>query len=310
MKRVICVVGPTATGKTELAVRLAQALDGEVVSCDSMQVYRGMPIGTAQPTPEEQKGIPHHMLAVADPAEAFSVGKFVAQADPIVQDILARGKTAILAGGTGLYVDALAAGRSFAPMPQTGRREALEARADREGIEALLADLRRVDPQSAARLHPGNRRRIIRALEVYEETGRTITQHNLETAARPPRYDAAWLGLDFQDRADLYARIEERVDRMIQAGLLEEVRGLLDRGVALDSTALQAIGYKELVPVLTQGADLPQAIAAVKQNSRRYAKRQRTWFRRNPAVHWLLLPRSPEGETVARQAMDDLTDSL
>ena len=307
MKRVICVVGPTATGKTDLAVRLAQALDGEVVSCDSMQVYRDMPIGTAQPTPEEQRGIPHHMLAVADPGEAFSVGKFVAQADLVVQDILARGKTAILAGGTGLYVDALVAGRSFAPTPQTGLREALEARADREGIEALLEDLRRVDPQSAARLHPGNRRRIIRALEVYEETGKTITRHNEETAALPPRYDAAWLGLDFQDRADLYARIDLRVDRMMQAGRLDEVRELLDRGVPLDSTAIQAIGYKELQPVLTGGADLDAAVAAVKQNSRRYAKRQRTWFRRNPAIHWLLLPRFPEAEAVARQAMEHLT---
>ena len=310
MKRVICVVGPTATGKTDLAVRLARDLDGEVVSCDSMQVYRDMVIGTAQPTLAERQGIRHHMLGVADPEEAFSVGKFVAMAAPIVQDVLDRGKRAILAGGTGLYVDALVAGRSFAPTPGTGRREALETRADREGIEALLEDLRRVDPESAERLHPGNRRRIIRALEVYEETGRTITQHNRETAAQPPRFDAVWLGLDFLDRADLYARIDLRVDRMIQAGLLEEVRGLLDRGVPLDSTALQAIGYKELVPVLTKGADLQEAIAAVKQNSRRYAKRQRTWFRRNPAVHWLLLPRSPEGETVMGQAMEVLTDSL
>lgn len=301
MKQVICVAGPTATGKTALAVGLAKALDGEVISCDSMQVYRGMAIGTAQPDPTELEGIHHHMLAVADPAEDFSVGKFAEQADPILQDILARGKMPILAGGTGLYLEALVSGRSFAPTPSTGCREALEALADREGIEAVLEQLRRVDPDSAARLHPGNRRRIIRALEVWQETGKTITQHNAETAALPPKYDAAWLGLDYENRADLYARIDARVDRMLDKGLLQEVRALTDRGLPPDCTALQAIGYKEFLPVLAGTGDLAAAVEQVKQGSRRYAKRQLTWFRRNSAMHWLMLtpPADPE-DTLCR----------
>ena len=303
MKQVICVVGPTATGKTALAVELALALNGEVISCDSMQVYDHMAIGTARPDPAELRGVPHHMLAVADPAEDYSVGRFVETADGILQDILARGKTAILAGGTGLYVDSLVAGRSFLPTPQTGRREALEALAEAQGIEAVLERLRQVDPESAARLHPGNRRRIIRALEVYEETGKTMTQHNAETAALPKRYDAAWLGLDFSDRQALYRRIDLRVDRMLEQGLLEEIRALLERGVSAGATALQAIGYKEFLPVLLENAPLEPAVEAVKQGSRRYAKRQLTWFRRNEAIHWLLLPDPPDPADTLRRAL-------
>ena len=241
MAEVICIVGPTASGKTRLSIELARALDGEIVSCDSMQFYRGMDIGTAKPTAEEQAAAKHHMIDILDPGEDYSVGRYVADADPIVQDILARGKTAIIVGGTGLYVDALMAGREFAPYPQTGRREELEARADREGMAAMLQYLRSFDPDSAARLHEKDRKRILRACEVYLETGKTITQHNEETKAVPPRYRPLWLGLDYVNRQDLYDRIDLRVRLMLEQGLLDEIRALMARGAQLETTALHTI---------------------------------------------------------------------
>lgn len=285
--RIVCVVGPTASGKTKLAVELAKALDGEVVSCDSMQIYRGMSIGTAKPTPEEMQGVRHHMLDVAEPEEAFSVSRYVEMADACVQDVLARGKTVILAGGTGLYVDSLIAGRSFAPYPATGKREALERRAQEEGIEGLYAELKRVDPQTAARLPLADRRRIIRALEVYQETGITLSEHDAQTRRVPPRYRPVWLGMTFADRADLYARIDRRVELMLEMGLAEETRALLARGVPETATAMQAIGYKELIGALRGETDVEQAVRLIQQRSRNYAKRQLTWFRRNTDLVWL-----------------------
>ena len=207
MNNIICIAGPTASGKTALAVELAKELNGEVVSCDSMQVYKRMDIGTAKPTAEEMQGIPHHMLDVAQAWEDFSVSRYCNQAAPIVDDIIAQGKTAIIAGGTGLYMDSLIRGNSFAPCPSTGVREALEARAEAEGILPLLEELAQVDPESTGRLHPSDRKRIIRALEVYRETGITITEHNRRTREVPPKYRPVWLGLDFSDRAALYRRI-------------------------------------------------------------------------------------------------------
>ena len=289
MDRIICVVGPTASGKTKLAVQLAKAYDGEVVSCDSMQIYKHMDIGTAKPTPEEMEGVPHHMIDCVEPGEDFSVGKYVQLADGCVQDILSRGKTAVIAGGTGLYVDSLIAGRTFAPVPQTGKREALEAQLRQEGGEAMLRKLRAVDPDAAARLHPADEKRIIRALEVYAETGRTITQHNLDTQRIPPRYRPVWIGLDYLDRAVLYRRIDLRVDLMLQAGLLDEIRALLAIGVSPAATAMQAIGYKEFFGALDGSCTLEEAAALCKQRSRNYAKRQLTWFRRNPEIRWLRL---------------------
>ena len=287
MDRIICVVGPTASGKTKLAVQLAKAYDGEVISCDSMQIYKHMDIGTAKPTPEEMEGVPHHMIDCVEPGEDFSVGKYVQLADGCVQDILSRGKTAVIAGGTGLYVDSLIAGRTFAPVPQTGKREALEAQLRQEGGEAMLRRLRAVDPDAAARLHPADEKRIIRALEVYAETGRTITQHNLDTQQIPPRYRPVWIGLDYLDRAVLYRRIDLRVDLMLQAGLLDEIRALLARGVSPRTTAMQAIGYKEFFDALEGRSTLLAAADLCKQRSRNYAKRQLTWFRRNPQLCWL-----------------------
>ena len=288
MNNIICIAGPTASGKTSLAVELAKTFNGEVVSCDSMQVYRRMDIGTAKPTEEEKQGIVHHMLDVAEPEEDFSVSCYCEMAGPIVDDILARGKTAIIAGGTGLYMDALIRGNDFAPYPSTGRRQELEQRAKEEGIEVLMEWLRQVDPESAARLHLSDQKRIIRALEVYLETGETITAHNLKTQMRPPKYRPLWLGLDFSDRQKLYERINLRVDIMLEMGLIAEIQALLDQGVPPKCTAMQAIGYKEFVSALQGSGTVAEAAALVQQASRHYAKRQLTWFRRNSAMNRLV----------------------
>lgn len=294
MQPIICIAGPTASGKTALAVELAKVTNGEVVSCDSMQVYRHMDIGTAKPTVKEMQGIPHHMLSVAQPWEDYSVSRYCKAATPIVDDILSRGKTAIIAGGTGLYMDALIKGNDFAPYPATGRREELEELAERQGIESVLQMLEKVDPESAKRLHPSDRKRIIRAMEVYLETGQTITEHNKRTQAIPPKYTPVWFGLEDMDRAQLYSRIDRRVDAMLEAGLIQEIRNLLDMGIPEKCTAMQAIGYKEFVDSLKGLCSIEQAAAQVQQASRHYAKRQLTWFRKNPNIHWL---RRETGET-------------
>lgn len=299
----LCIVGPTATGKTRLSVALAQRLGAEIVSCDSMQLYRGMDVGTAKPTAQETGGVRHHMIDCLDPREEFSVSRYVELADRCVQDILARGKPVIVVGGTGLYVDSLVAGREFAPFPQTGRREALTARAEKEGIEPLMQELRAVDPEAAESIHPSNQKRVIRALEVYLETGKTITQHNRETRSRPPKYRPVWIGLDYVNRSALYARIDARVDEMFAQGLVDEVRRLLEGGVPERATSMQAIGYKELTAFLRGEGTEDAAREQIKLASRRYAKRQRTWFRRNPAVHWIEMPDTPDFGAVLEEAM-------
>ena len=299
----LCIVGPTATGKTRLSVALAQRLGAEIVSCDSMQLYRGMDVGTAKPTAQEMGGVPHHMIDCLDPREEFSVSRYVELADRCVQDILARGKPVIVVGGTGLYVDSLVAGREFAPFPQTGRREALTARAEKEGIEPLMQELRAVDPEAAESIHPSNQKRVIRALEVYLETGKTITQHNRETRSRPPKYRPVWIGLDYVNRSALYARIDARVDEMFAQGLVDEVRRLLEGGVPERATSMQAIGYKELTAFLRGEGTEDAAREQIKLASRRYAKRQRTWFRRNPAVHWIEMPDTPDFGAVLEEAL-------
>ena len=287
-EKIICVVGPTACGKTRLGVLLAKKYDGEVVSADSMQIYKGMTIGTAAPTEDEMEGVPHHMIAVADPAEQWSAARYAQAAIPIVEDILARGKRPILVGGTGLWLDAVVKGHGFAGGCAGGAvRKELQDRLAREGIGELLEGLRQADPEGAGRLHPGDTKRILRALGGYRETGKTISAHNAETAALPPRYDAVWIGLQFRDRADMKALIDRRVDKMVEAGLLDEVRSLLQSGLPRDATALQAIGYKELLRVLDGTATEAEAIAEVKLRSRQYAKRQLTWLRRNPDIRWI-----------------------
>ena len=308
MNKIICIAGPTASGKTALAVALAKAIDGEVISCDSMQIYKGMDIGTAKPTTEEMQGIPHYMLDVAEPGEEFSVSRYCEMADPIIGDILARGKTVIIAGGTGLYMDALIRGNNFAPCPSTGMREKLEVQADTEGMEAMLALLASIDPDSAARLHLKDRKRIIRALEVYYKTGETITAHNLKTQQIPPKYEAVWFGLEDENRQDLYDRIDARVEKMLSDGLLEEIKGLLASGISEKSTAMQAIGYKEFVAYLNGQATLEDSVSMVQQASRHYAKRQLTWFRRNQNICWLRRKSGENTEQILHRARQYLAE--
>ena len=297
-QKLIAIVGPTASGKTRLSVELAKKYDGEILSFDSMQVYKGMDIGTAKPSVEERQGIVHHMFDVVDPREDFSVSRFVEQADPIVEHTLAQGKTLILVGGTGLYVDALIRGTEFAPCPDTGLREELTRIAHEQGIEVIVERLRKVDPESAERIHPSNRKRVIRALEIYLESGKTMTQHDAESRAKPDKYDPLWIGLDYVNREALYARIDRRVDQMMEQGLLQEVKELLSQGLPESATALQAIGYKEILAHLRGECTLEEAKELVQRSSRRYAKRQRTWFRRNPKVNWLLLEDEPDFQEV------------
>lgn len=294
-KKVVVIAGPTASGKTALAVALARDIGGEVVSADSMQVYRGMDIGTAKATAQERADIPHHMLDVADPRAPYSVAQYVEDAAKCCEDILSRNRVPIIAGGTGLYIDSLLSARFFA---ETDESRAVRARLQREydalGGEAMLARLSAVDPARAAKLAANDARRIIRALEIYELTGETATAHDERTRALPPRYDAARIVLGYKDRADLYARIDARVDDMAARGLFDEVERLLSCGVERDSTAMQAIGYKEAALALAGELTREDALAQIKQASRRYAKRQLTWFRRWAGARWVEWDGTPD----------------
>lgn len=301
MNNIICVAGPTASGKTALAVELAKEFNGEVVSCDSMYVYKRMNIGTAKPTVEEMQGIVHHMIDVAEPDEDFSVSKYCQMATPIIDDIVARGKTAIIAGGTGLYMDSLIKGNDFADFPSTGYRQELEKRVEEEGVEPLLQQLYLVDPESAEH-SLSNPRRIIRALEVYYETGMTITEHNRRTQQLPPRYEPLWIGLDFTERSELYRRINLRVGIMLEMGLIKEIEDLLASGIPAKCTAMQAIGYKEFIAALKGECTIEEAADQVRMFSRRYGKRQLTWFRRNRNIHWLIRDAHESSAEILQQA--------
>ena len=279
--KIVVVAGPTATGKTRLGIMLANAIGGEIVSADSMQIYRGMDVGTAKADAAERAAARHHMLDVADPDEGYSVSRYVEDASRCCGEILSRGLVPIVVGGTGLYIDSLISGRGFARRDgDEGLRAALSARYDAEGGEALLRELSSFDPQRAALLHPSDKRRIVRAIEIYRLTGETISEHDAKTRALPPRYDAARIVLGFRDRAQLYARIDARVDGMVARGLFDEVAALLSGGLRQDCTAMQAIGYKECAAALRGELTHGEAVALIKQNSRRDAKRQQTWFSR------------------------------
>ena len=306
-EKIVVVAGPTASGKTALGIALAKDFNGEIVSADSMQIYRGMDIGTAKASLAEREGIPHHMLDVAEPWEDYSVARYVEQAEACCRDILRRGKLPILVGGTGLYIDSLVSGRDFAAVDSDqGLREALSAEYDALGGEAMHRRLQEIDPERAAILHPGDKRRIVRALEVYRLTGMTITEHDRQTRALPRRFDAAAIHLNFKNRAALYARIDRRVDMMVEQGLFREVEGLLAAGLSPESTAMQAIGYKEAVRSLQGELRREEAVALIKQASRRYAKRQLTWFNRDKEALPILWEDEPDFEYARRLSTEFL----
>lgn len=280
-QKVLVVAGPTASGKTALGISLALALGGEIVSADSMQIYRRMDIGTAKATPEECAQVPHHMLDIADPSEDYSVARYVSEAAACCEEILSRGKLPVLVGGTGLYIDSLLSGRDFGAREEDlSLRASLNARYDALGGEVLLEELRSFDPSRAALLHPADKKRIVRAIEVYRLSGETITEHDEKTRLLPPRYESVFVIPGFRDRSLLYSRIDRRVDRMLSLGLVEEVKALLASGVPESATSMQAIGYKEVVSALRGEFSLEDAVEQIKLSSRRYAKRQLTWFAR------------------------------
>ena len=286
-EKIIVVAGPTASGKTRLGIALAQELCGEIVSADSMQIYRRMDIGTAKATAAEQAAVPHHMIDVAEPWENYSVARYVEEASRCCEDIISRGKLPVVVGGTGLYLDALLRGHGYAPGTTGGEtRRLLERRWDNEGGEALFAELRSIDPESAAVLHPNDKKRVIRALEVYRETGKTMSRHNADTRLVPPRYEPVYLGLAYADREEMKRIIDLRVDQMVAQGLFDEVRALVESGVPRTATAMQAIGYKECLGCLAGECTQDEAVAEIKLRSRQYAKRQLTWLRRNRDIHW------------------------
>ncbi len=287
--KLLVICGPTASGKSDLAMRLARRLDGEIINADSMQVYRGMDIGTAKPTPGQRAEIPHHLIDIADPGQPFSAADFVKAADAAIRDIGSRGKRIIVAGGTGLYIRALLKGLVDSPRGADEFRQMMRAEASSSGNPALLERLRQVDPELAERIHPNNLVRIIRALEVHHLTGVPLSRHQQEHGFSGQRYLSLQIAIRVE-RPLLYRRIDERVDRMLGQGLLREVQQLLDAGYSPETKAMRAIGYKEMAAHLAGAHDLDEAIRLIKRDSRHYAKRQLTWFSAEPDILWLEYP--------------------
>ena len=284
---VVAVVGPTATGKTALGVALAQHFSGEVISCDSMQIYKGLDVGTAKVTPEETCGIPHHGVDILTPDKPFSVADFTAMAGRLEREISARGALPILVGGTGLYVQSFLNGVRFTEeKTPAGLREQLAAELAEKGGTAMYEELRQVDPEAAAAIHPNNQVRVLRALEHYRATGKKLSEQKAESLPPEKPYRSLILGLDFPDRAALYRRIDLRVDKMLEAGILPETE-LVWQNRETYRTAAQAIGYKEFFPYFEGAASLEACTDKLKQASRNYAKRQLTWFRHMEGVVWL-----------------------
>ncbi len=297
----ICIVGPTAVGKTEIAIQLAQHLDAEIVSLDSRQIYRGMDIGTAKPTPDQRGAVPHHLIDCVDVDQTFSVAEYQRLADTAIEEIRGRGKRTMAVGGAGLYFRGIIDGLFDGPGADAETRSKLQREADEHGNVALHERLRRCDPETANRVHPNNLVRVIRALEIYELTGKPISSLQQQWKMNEPRYPFRAFGLNIP-RETLYQRIEERVDRMVEAGLIEEVKGLLDQGYPRNCVAMQSFGYKELIDYLDGKRTFDEAIALLKQNTRRFAKRQLTWFRNDPRIEWL--------DTSQFSSIDGIVDNL
>lgn len=283
MIKVAAIVGPTASGKTALAIEIAQRHNGEVISCDSMQIYRGMNIGTAKPTADEMRGIPHHMIDIADPSENFSCSDYADMAKKCIADIHERGKLPIMCGGTGLYLDSVLTGNKFVEIKTD---EALRTELFKRQPDDVYAELKAVDPESASAIHPNNFKRVVRALEIYITTGRPKSDWDKESRLCGSEYAPMVIGLDYSDREVLYRRIDKRVDIMMESGLAEEVRAL---NLPENSTASQAIGYKEIISYLRGECSLETAVNNIKSATRHYCKRQLTWFRRNKDINWFII---------------------
>ena len=301
--KIIAVAGPTASGKSALALELCKRLDGELVSFDSMQIYRGLDIGTAKPTKAEQAEVRHHLIDICDPCESFSAADFAGRAHEAIADIRSRGKRAVLCGGTGLYLDSVLGRLDFGEMESDSKlREELFRFAEENGADALHEKLREIDPPAAEAIHKNNVRRVVRAIEIYRLTGKTKTEHDRLAISNSP-YDSVIIALDYADREILYNRINNRVDAMISAGLEDEVRALYTSGrLSPDTTAGQAIGYKEMLDYIRKADTLEAAAGKIKLGTRRYAKRQLTWLRRNKSVNWLYPDRLGDFESVVAAA--------
>ena len=299
-KTVIVIVGPTASGKTSLSIEIAKKLNGEIVSADSMQIYKEMDIATAKPTAEEMQGIPHHLMSFIEPTDNFSVADFKEKALSAIEDIFARGKQPIVAGGTGFYIDTLIKNTTFFDFDKSEKRIELSERLEKEGIEKLYDELKTVDPASAEKLHINDVKRILRALEVYYSTGKTITLQAELSHETESEYNWFIIGLTALDREILYDRINRRVDIMLECGLEEEAKIFFSSEKS--GTSKQAIGYKELKPYFDGNATLEEAAENLKRETRRYAKRQLTWFRRNPDINWINID-SLSSEEILKKAL-------
>lgn len=298
------IVGATASGKTAVGVEFSKILGGEVISADSMQIYKYMTIGTAKPTPEETDGIPHHLIDCVDPGESYSVARYKEEAYSEIESVLGRGSLPVVVGGTGLYINALTLPWSFnGPSGSTEIRARLEKEYDNLGAQALWNRLDAVDSVSAKKIHPNNKKRIVRALEIYESTGRTKSEWDAEAARVELPYDYVMMGIAM-DRALLYSRIERRIDKMIDEGLEEEVASLLERGYDPSLTSMQALGYKEMIPAVEGKRSLEECKAVLKRDTRHFAKRQLTWFRRDQRIKWFMADQNTKAEALARQMAD------
>jgi len=304
MNKVIVIAGPTASGKTDLAIKLAHEINGEIISADSMQIYRGMDIGTAKPTMEERQGIPHYLIDIVDPDEEYSVAHFQRDAKNCIREILNSGKVPIVAGGTGLYINSLVYNINFSETTADWEyRKQLEEIARDKGPEELHRFLQKVDPVSAEKIHPNNIKRVIRALEVFKTTGKPISQHQLESRTEKPEYEFKIFGLEM-DRKILYERINKRVDKMMEIGLYEEVESLLEK-YSPDLVSLQGIGYKEIISAIKGEYSLEEAVEKIKLNTRHLAKRQITWFKKTENLRWI-----DTGNTETRAIIKKLANNL
>ena len=297
----IVVVGPTASGKTGLSIELAKIFNGEVISADSMQIYKGIDIGVAKPTKQEMQGISHHLMDFLDVSETFSVAQYVEMAHRCIREVSGRGKMPIICGGTGLYVDSLLDNVEFqSSKDDIGMRRELQEKAEKYGVQMLINELKEFDPESAATIHPNNVKRVIRAIEIYRTTGVTMTEQIANSKLSPSPYNPCIIGLNFDDRNILYDRINLRVDKMVENGLLDEAKMFL--GSNSGATAIGAIGYKELAPYFSGECDLDEALDKLKTRTRNYAKRQLTWFRKNENINWIYVDRYQKNEDIVNTA--------